>query len=154
MYNSYDDSGFSLLGPFFILIIIALVGLAINFFIIRYASRANELLDTQKKILQELKIQTALLSGDKGNSEINSAYLDAIRKMQSTNLLEKGGMVAQYRVMDVAKLYNNLMAEVEAKNLSIMSARNAFQAEIDRLSSELNESQKMSFLSYYKENIK
>ncbi|MDX7986705.1 hypothetical protein FE392_05055 [Xenorhabdus sp. 12] len=154
MYNSYDDSGFSLLGPFFILLIIALIGLAINFFIIRYASRANELLDTQKKILQELKIQTALLSGDKGNSEISSVYLDTIRKMQSTNLLEKGGMVAQYRVMDVAKLYNNLMAEVEAKNLSIMSARNAFQAEIDRLSSELNESQKMSFLSYYKENIK
>ncbi|MDX7993249.1 hypothetical protein [Xenorhabdus littoralis] len=154
MYSSHYDSGLSLSGVLFVLIIIVLIGLTINFFIIRYASRANELLDIQKKTLQELRIQTALLSGDKGNIEISSVYLDRARKLQSIDILERGGPVVRYKVVDVANLYNNLMAEVETKNLSVLSAKKAFQTEIDRISSELNESQKISFLSYYKENIK
>ncbi|MDC9605610.1 YebO family protein [Xenorhabdus griffiniae] len=154
MYNSYYDSASSLSGAFFILIIIVLIGLAINFFIIRYASRANELLDVQKKLLQELRIQTALLSGDKGNIEISSIHLDRVRKLQSTDILEMGGPVVRYKVEDIANLYNNLMIEVEAKNLSILSAKKAFQVEIDRISSGLNEPQKTFFLNVYRENIK
>ncbi|PHM72998.1 YebO family protein [Xenorhabdus sp. KJ12.1] len=154
MYNSYYEPGLSLTVTFFILTIGVLIGFVVSFFIIRYATRANELLDIQKKTLQELKVQNELLSGEKGNSEISSLCLDGVRKLHSSDVLERGGSVAQYKVMNIVKLHNDLMAEVEIKNLSILSARKAFQAEIDRISSELNESQKIAFLSFYKEGLK
>ncbi|MBD2786200.1 hypothetical protein ID858_17435 [Xenorhabdus sp. DI] len=154
MYSSHYDSGLSFTGVLVVLIIIILIGLAINFFIIRHASRANELLDVQKKALQELRIQNALLSGDRGDMEINSVYLDRVRKVQSIDILDRGGPVVLYKVVDIANLYNNLMVEVETKNLSILSAKKAFQTEVDRISSELNEDQRTSFLNFYQENIK
>ncbi|WP_274715267.1 hypothetical protein [Xenorhabdus bovienii] len=154
MYSSYYDPGFSLVGTLFILIIGALIGFIISFFIIRYATRANELLDIQKKTLQELKVQNELLSDDKGNSEINSFYLDELKKLQSSDMVSKSGYVNHSNVEKMAKSYKKFIEEVETKNLSILSARKSFQAEIDRLSSELNENQKMSFLSVYRERLK
>ncbi|AOM42633.1 hypothetical protein [Xenorhabdus hominickii] len=154
MYRSHYDSGPSLEVTLFILIIIALVGLVIGFFIIRYASRANELLDVQKKALRELKIQTAILSGDIGSVIINSIYLDEIRKIQSADMLERGGSVSHPKILNVARIYNSFMAEIETKNLPIFSAKKAFESEIERISCELNERQKISFLNVYRENIK
>ncbi|MDE9447750.1 YebO family protein [Xenorhabdus bovienii] len=154
MYSSYYDSGFSLTSTFLILIIGALIGFIISFFIIRYASRANELLDIQKKTFQELKVQNELLSGDKGSSEINSFYLNELRKLQSSDIVSKSGHIYHSNVEKVVNLYNNFMEETEIKNLSILSTRKLFQSEIDRLLSELNENQKMSFLSIYREITK
>ncbi|CBJ83052.1 hypothetical protein; putative exported protein [Xenorhabdus bovienii str. Jollieti] len=153
MYSHYDP-GLSLAGILFILVISALIGFTISFFIMRYATRANELLDIQKKILQELKVQNELLSGDKGNSDISSFYLNELKKLQSSDVVSKSGYVNHSNVEKMAKLYKKFMEEIETKNLSIFSARKAFQSEINRLSSELNENQRMSFLNVYKERLK
>ncbi len=156
MYSSYSrsyDSGLSLESTLFILIIIALIGLVISFFIIRYASRANELLVVQKKALRELKTQTAILSGDTGNVMINSVYLDEIRKIQSSDILERGGSICHPKALRVARIYNSFMAEMETQNTPLFSAKKTFESEIKRISSELNVTQKAELLNIYRENI-
>ncbi|WP_426577010.1 YebO family protein [Xenorhabdus stockiae] len=155
MYSSYSssyDSGLSSGGALLILGIILIVGLVISFFIIRYASRANELVEIQKKALQELKIQTAILSGDSGNTEVNAHYLDEIRKIKSADILERSGSVSIPNTIRVAEIYNKFMTEIETKNLSVFSAKKAFESEIDRITNELSETQKVTFLDIYKKN--
>lgn len=152
MYNTYD-SGFSPIGILIIWIAVVVVSCFILFVLIRKAVKVNELIAVQNKILNQLVLQSEILSGG-DEKPVNSFYLDEIRKWNGSDVIAKGGVIVSHpKVESIAKLHNDFINDVSRTGGSILSAKKLFKVEVDRITSGMDASQKEVFFRVYTDNI-
>ncbi|MFP7605052.1 hypothetical protein [Serratia quinivorans] len=152
MYNTYD-SGFSPIGILIIWIAVVVVSCAILFFLIRKAVKVNELIAVQNKILNQLVLQSEILSGGEGKP-VSSFYLDEVRKWNGSDVIAKGGVIVSHpKVESIAKLHNDFINDVNKMGGSILSAKKLFKVEVDRIASGMDAAQKEVFFRVYTENV-
>ncbi|AGQ32450.1 hypothetical protein M495_18885 [Serratia liquefaciens ATCC 27592] len=152
VYNTYD-SGFSLIGILIIWIAVVVISCVILFVLIRKAVKVNELIAVQNKILNQLVLQSEILSGGEGK-QVSSFYLDEVRKWNGSDVIAKGGVIVSHpKVESIAKLHNDFINDVNKKGGSILSAKKLFKVEVDRITSGMDASQKEVFFRVYTENL-
>lgn len=152
MYNTYDY-GFSPIGILIILVAVIVAGCVISFLLIRKAVKVNEMISVQNKILNQLILQSEILSGG-DEKPVSSFYLDEVRKWNGSDVIAKGGVIVSHpKVESIAKLHNDFINDVNKVGGSILSAKKLFKVEVDRITSGMDTSQKEVFFRVYTENV-